>query len=806
MTIRENAVAGRGVRVRRATVGMLASAALLLGVPAAAQAATWTVTGTADGGGSCTGNSCPTLRDAVAAAASGDTIQLGAGTYKLEKGELEIRKNLTIAGAGAAASTLTTTAANRLIDVDEVELKVTGLTLKGGVAAGYKTDSGYGGAIYNDYGVLRVAGCAFTQNTADAAPAPESYAEGGYGGAIDNDGKTIVSASTFTDNIAQGATGGKEANEYSYGGAVYSEGYMTVTSSTFTENTAQGGATSSTDKYNYGAEGGAIYAYDTLSVNGSTFTANTAGGGGTAETDKRGGYAGDGGALYADGLTTVSASTFSSNTAQHGTDASGTDYGYGGEGGAIFNDESLSLSGSTVSGNTAAASHYGAEGGGIYNDENATVEQTTITGNQAQASGDGGGFYNDGGAIVQQSTISGNQVQGPGEGGGFYNDGTAELVQTTISGNQVPGGEGGGIYQDEDDLELVQSTVGPANTAEDGAGMYIDGPTGITNSTIADNTASEEGGGIYNEGVTALANVTLFANTAQEASGGGNLYLDDETLSIENSLIAAGSAPTSGGNCAFESKEALLLSQGYNAEDSNQCALGGTGDKVDASLALGALQSNGGPTQTVALNAGSAAIDAGNPGGCTNVEGEPLTVDQRGVARPQGAHCDIGAFEYVPPAPTPVKTESPPAPVAPRDGALTLSPSAFAAASSGASIATAHAKGHKPPVGSTVGYTDSEAASTTFTVVRVEQGYRVGHASCKAGQPKRSKHGRRPQACTITVTLGSFTHKDTAGRNSFRFSGRINGHALSDGSYELIAKPTLGALKGNQVQATFKII
>jgi hypothetical protein len=70
---------------------------------------------------------------------------------------------------------------------------------------------------------------------------------------------------------------------------------------------------------------------------------------------------------------------------------------------------------------------------------------------------------------------------------------------------------------------------------------------------------------------------------------------------------------------------------------------------------LGPLQDNGGPTETHALLPGSPAIDAIPPAECTyDDDGDPgtppvpLATDQRGVARPQGAGCDIGAFEAIP--------------------------------------------------------------------------------------------------------------------------------------------------------------
>jgi hypothetical protein len=297
--------------------------------------------------------------------------------------------------------------------------------------------------------------------------------------------------------------------------------------------------------------------------------------------------------------------------------------------------------------------------------------------------------------------------------------------------------------------------------------------------------------------------VTLYDNTAEEANGGGNLYLDDYELTLHDTLIAAGKSPTSGGNCAFDGTSGIVVSQGYNAEDSNQCMLGGAGDQVNVPLDLGPLQNNGGPTATIALLPGSAAIDKGDPAGCTGVEGELLTVDQRGVARPQNGRCDVGAFEYVPPTPPP----PPPAPKAsaPKDSGLAISPSSFAPSSGSASIAKSH-KAKKAPKGATISYNDSEPATTTFTIVELEHGYRSGSGLCKAS----TKHGKKPKhakACTKEVTLkGSFSHVDAAGHNHFEFTGHIGGHKLSKGSYVLIGEPRLGTLDGPRISAAFEIL
>ncbi|MCB0108002.1 MAG: hypothetical protein KDE53_18900 [Caldilineaceae bacterium] len=78
----------------------------------------------------------------------------------------------------------------------------------------------------------------------------------------------------------------------------------------------------------------------------------------------------------------------------------------------------------------------------------------------------------------------------------------------------------------------------------------------------------------------------------------------------------------------------------HNLSDDDSC--GASFAQVDAAaLNLGPLTNNGGPTATIALNAGSVAIDAGDNTRC------PAT-DQRGVMRPVGSHCDIGAFEFQP--------------------------------------------------------------------------------------------------------------------------------------------------------------
>ena len=130
------------------------------------------------------------------------------------------------------------------------------------------------------------------------------------------------------------------------------------------------------------------------------------------------------------------------------------------------------------------------------------------------------------------------------------------------------------------------------------------------------------------------SSVTLSGNSA--ASGGGIANGPGLAFTVHDSIVA-GNAATAGPEDCLGS----FISAGYNIESSADCAFSSAGDKQATNPQLLPLAANGGPTNTMALNGGSPAIDAGNPG-CP-----PPATDQRGVGRPQGARCDIGAFEAV---------------------------------------------------------------------------------------------------------------------------------------------------------------
>ncbi len=219
-------------------------------------------------------------------------------------------------------------------------------------------------------------------------------------------------------------------------------------------------------------------------------------------------------------------------------------------------------------------------------------------------------------------------------------------------------------------------------------------------------------------------------------------------------------------------------------EGSIACASGASGN--DETNPLTALFQA--PGSNYELNPASADIDSVPSGAITLPFGlTPSSTDLVGNPRSEGVDCvtlqDKGALELpgrgtpCPPPPTEETHPSAPKPQAGVITGLTISPDAFYAAPSGATISKAKRK-----YGATVSYHDSQVATTTFTVLAVSSGRRQGK-SCKKPS-KANVHGKR---CTILTARGSFVHVDDVGANSLRFSGRLHGKKLTPGAYRLQA-------------------
>ncbi|MHB8647887.1 MAG: choice-of-anchor Q domain-containing protein [Thermomicrobiales bacterium] len=341
------------------------------------------------------------------------------------------------------------------------------------------------------------------------------------------------------------------------------------------------------------------------------------------------------GSVVNNGTLTLISSVVANNTA---TSADGAGIGNGGL---------MSIIDCTITGNSASSG----QGGGIANGGTLSVTNTTISGNDASA---GGGIVNGprpptsapGATLtVTESALSGNT--GPFEGGGMLNNtGMVTITDTTIVGNMSS--HGGGLFNN-DRMTVARSLLaGNMATTANGAGGGIRQENGaasisLTNSTVSGNTAagtSALGGGISVAfGSLALTNVTVSRNSA--TTGGGGVDNFGATVTSTDTIIAG----NTGGQ--YPDVSGTFTSGGHNLIGNADGGVGftGPGDLTGTTVSpldakLGPLARNGGPTQTHALLDGSPAY---NGGGAMCPAG--IATDQRGVPRPQGPACDIGAFE-----------------------------------------------------------------------------------------------------------------------------------------------------------------
>jgi CSLREA domain-containing protein len=280
----------------------------------------------------------------------------------------------------------------------------------------------------------------------------------------------------------------------------------------------------------------------------------------------------------------------------------------------------------------------------IFNQGTLTVNDCTISGNQARGSDFTGSGGVDGGTV---------------EGGAIANSGTLTLNRCTLSGNSATGGRGGDNF-------MTSAHAGHGGTGEGGA-IFNDatGTLSINNCTFNGNGAiggaggngyfggnggDGSGGAVFNLGAMTVLAATLSGNAGTGGNGGtgndpskngfpgvgiGGLGSSGGSSTVGDTISAGNNGNNGGGNDV----NGTFTSNGYNlignASGSTGFVNGTKHDQVGASANLGSLHNNGGPTDTMALLAGSAAVNAGDP----NAPAQ----DQRYYLR-NGAP-DVGAFE-----------------------------------------------------------------------------------------------------------------------------------------------------------------
>lgn len=469
-------------------------------------------------------------------------------------------------------------------------------------------------------------------------------------------------------------------------------------------------------------------------------------------------------------------------------------------------------------------------------------------------------------ALLADLTITGGFVDG--EGGGIQSAGTLTLLRATVSGNEARAAtnrNGGGI-ESNGTLVVTQSTIA-GNRAYNGGGIDFAGTLALTNSTISGNVAGGPGsngrGGGIDGSAGAMLTVnsgTIAGNVAFNGSGsGGGISAPAATLG--NTIVAdnVSHAPDQSATFADNCSVGTVSSQGHNLSSSSDCGLTGAGDRQGVDPLLGPLAANGGPTDTAAPLAGSPAADSG---------ADCPSLDQRGVSRPRGGACEIGAYELA----APVVATSAAGSVALASAVLagTLNPSLrdtsfrfewgtttaygsmtslqWAGAGSGTISVSALVGGLRP--GTTYHFrlvatnADGTAAGAdqTFTTLdrtppvlsglRVAPGifraakgttisFRLSEAATVTFKADRVLRGvrrggrciartrrSRGRACTRYLPVrGSVSQGGVAGANSFRFDARLSGRQLAPGAYRLDATPRDPAGNtGKTVVAAFRIV
>lgn len=372
------------------------------------------------------------------------------------------------------------------------------------------------------------------------------------------------------------------------------------------------------------------------------------------------------------GNLTIKNSQISNNVADV---ENGDCYGSDCSGGGIFNDGVLTIEESVIKLNHARV------GGGIYNSEDGflAIENSVIEENSALY---GAGIYSGGDLTIKDSEVSDNDADY--SGGGINSYGNLTINNSVIANNEA-GDDGGGIYHYGDQyydvtLTVVDSTI-QGNSAKSGGGIYNWWKMALSGSTLVGNKLTVgdagRGAGLVNleTGTATVANSTITGNIGSGMQGSGSGIHNNGSMSIYNSTFSGNHDAHTifnigskahlriintiivdpgqrGGTeywwgCANESgvqiveyKNNLIVT---HINDPNNHALCGETIPIDANLKLGILKDNGGPTWTMALLEGSPAINEGHAATCA---GELVGgVDQRGVPRPQGAACDIGAYE-----------------------------------------------------------------------------------------------------------------------------------------------------------------
>jgi len=241
--------------------------------------------------------------------------------------------------------------------------------------------------------------------------------------------------------------------------------------------------------------------------------------------------------------------------------------------------------------------------------------------------------------MINNVTLA-NGNAGSGRGGAIDNEaGNLSLTRVTVRNNTTTDNGGGVINWTGGGTVTINLSTFSGNSAAYGGALYNYGGTmTVTNSTFTGNFAGAFGGALQSWTNTTLTQVTIAGNSAGSSAGG--IHNSGGTITLTRSIVGTNAAPT----CSDISliAPAKIVEGGFNLIRNNTAGCFQAGytfaatDVLMLDSRVSALANNGGFTDTMAIDYTSPAFDAG--GLCSGT-------DQRGMDRPQGGACDIGAFE-----------------------------------------------------------------------------------------------------------------------------------------------------------------
>ena len=561
--------------------------------PLSSWAAVYPVTSTSDGGDGVCDSSC-TLRDAIRAAnlnPGTDTLSLSAGIYTLSVsgvdenaaagGDLDIVDDIIISGDSRTTTIIDAGDIDRIFHVvvptavSSVTAAISNLTIRNGSVA----SANGGGMAIAEGGNVTLTNVNIEDNVTTN---PSTVSELGIGGGIYNDGILTMSNCTVSGNIANVSQSGRAI---AGGGGLYNDqnGDATLQSVVFAANSV------TNDFGDFSTGGGILNRGDLLIENNSTIGGADASAGNEAHSG--GGIANIGGVMF------VYNTTISYNTTTIEPDSAAETGGQGG--GGIF------------------AQNSGTDRGSVF------IDSTTISYNYADRQG--GGIFNSGAPLtLSHSTVDNNRARYNGAGMANVSSVPAEITNSTFyanrgadnNGTDVADSNGGGVYTSSR-INISSSTL-YNNDAALGAQVYAARTTGSTAPQISFKSS-------------------IIAHGSNNADGNNNCIKDPLLAGDDNFIQSSDYNIDTGPAGTGDEDTTVITSYCFLNAAATGAGFSDLTDR-DPSTIFGSniLANNGGPTRTLALAAGSIAIDRSELAACPDD-------DQRGYERQ--SLCDTGAYE-----------------------------------------------------------------------------------------------------------------------------------------------------------------